>query len=377
MRGLAFLSLLVASGCASDPLDEVARSYVELVRAHASGGAHEPTARSLLDAVARVEPSPRAAHLARQIRALDARTEVRARSFDEESELLYGVVAPRPDPETAEAVRRRLDDLLPGDGDLRTRLLDFQKRFAVPEEKLDAVLGRALLECRSRTREHLALPEDEGVTLEYVRGKPWPSFSTYLGSYRSRVQVNRDYPLPLGKVVEIAAHEAYPGHHVASVLLERDLVRGRGLVEYGVEPEVGPDALVREGLASFASELVFPEDERLAFERDVLFPLAGLDPEEAERYATVERLTHRLDSVTVDIARRYMDGERDRVQSVLSLETEALSLDPWGFLRFVDRYRTYVVTYTVGADRIRERLERAPEPWRAYPALLSVTRDET
>jgi hypothetical protein len=247
----------------------------------------------------------------------------------------------------------------------------------VPDEKLGELLELALDECRRRTRRHLALPEDEAVTLEYVRGKPWPSFSTYLGSYRSAVQINRDYPLPVGKVVEIAAHEGYPGHHVASVLLDRDLVRGRGLAEYGVEPEVGPDALVREGLATVAVELVFPGAERLAFERDILFPLAGIDGEDAERYSQVEQLAARLESVTVDIARRYLDGERDRVQSVLRLEEQALVPDPWGFLRFVDRYRTYVVTYTVGAGRIRERVEKSSDPWRAYSALLSATHDET
>lgn len=377
MRGLALFFLLLTFRCSPDPLDEAARRYASLVRASEPAAAPGETPRAILDELERLAPSPRAAHLERQLLALEARSSEARLSFDEESKLLFGVEAPLPDLDEAVAVRSELDALLPGEGELHARLLQFEKRFVVPDEKLDAVLERSLLECRRRTREHLELPEEEAVTIEYVQGKPWPSFSTYLGSYRSIVQVNREYPVPLGKVLEIAAHEAYPGHHTESVLLDRELVQKRGLVEYGVEPDVGPDALTREGLASIALELVFPEDERLAFSRDVLFPLAGLEPDEAERFQTVERLTKRLEAVTVDAARQYLDGKRDRVQTAIRLENEALVLDPWGFLRFVDRFRTYVVTYSVGASRIRERLGTASDPWQAYSALLLSTNDET
>jgi hypothetical protein len=181
------------------------------------------------------------------------------------------------------------------------------------------------------------------------------------------VQVNRDFPLAVGNLLEIASHEAYPGHHVLNVLRERAFGRERSL-----DSAIGREALLHEGLASYGLELAFPGEERLQFERDVLFPLAGFDPGEAELYTRVEREIRRLAPLRVEGARAYLDGKRDRVQSVLWLEKEALVPAPWAFLRFVDRYRTYVVTYTVGPEQVRRRIESRPsDPWQEYVALLT------
>jgi hypothetical protein len=43
-------------------------------------------------------------------------------------------------------------------------------------------------------------------------------------------------------------------------------------------------ALIAEGVANFGIEVVFPGRDRLAFERDRLFPIAGLDRSKAEAY---------------------------------------------------------------------------------------------
>jgi hypothetical protein len=171
------------------------------------------------------------------------------------------------------------------------------------------------------------------------------------------VQVNRDFPLPASSLLEIAAHEAYPGHHTLAVLRER--FRGRGAGD-----------LLEEGLSSYGIELAFPAEERLRFEKEVLFPLAGVDPKEANRYAAVEREIRRLAPLRVEGARAYLDRKRDRVQSAIWLENEALVPAPWAFLRFVDRYRTYVVTYTMGPDLVRRRVENGGrDPWQEYLSI--------
>jgi hypothetical protein len=186
------------------------------------------------------------------------------------------------------------------------------------------------------------------------------------------VQVNRDFPLAASDLLEIAAHEAYPGHHVLSVLRERSLGRERALVA----PR-GREALLNEGLASYGLDLAFPGEERAKFEREVLYPLAGLDSEEAELYSRVAREVRRLAPLRVAAARSYLDGKRDRVQSVLFLENEALVPAPWAFLQFVDRYRTYVVTYTLGLDEVRRRVEsRSSDPWQEYVAISRESNDE-
>jgi len=298
---------------------------------------------------------------------------LRGATFDEESRLVYGAVAPPVDEGETSRARAELERLLPGQGPLAPRYTAFQKRFLLPSEDLDEALTRALRECRRRALEHLDLPAEEGVRIEYVSGAPWPAFAGYLGGYRSVVQVNREFPLAIGNVLEIASHEAYPGHHVLNVLRERSFGRERAL-----EPAAGREALFHEGLASYGLELAFPGEERLRFEKEVLFPLAGLDPAEAELYSRIEREMRRLAPLRVEGARAYLDGKRDRVQSVLWLENEALVPAPWAFLRFVDRYRTHVIAYTLGPEEVRRRIEgRGSDRWQEYVALVMEGRDET
>ncbi len=281
-------------------------------------------------------------------------------TFDEESRRIYGVVAPPVDEREMSSARAELDRLLAGEGPLAPRYASFHKRFLVAPEKLENALRRALEESRLRTLEHLDLPEEESVRIEYVSGAPWPSFARYDGNHRSVVQVDRDFPLTVSSLLEIATHEAYPGHHTLNVLRRRK-----------------PGALLEEGLASYGLELAFPAKERLAFERHVLFPLAGLDPAEAELHARVEREMRRLAPLRVEGARAYLDGKRDRVQSVLWLEHEALVPAPWAFLRFVDQYRTYVVTYTLGPELVRRRIESGgSDRWQEYLSIWMSFEDE-
>jgi hypothetical protein len=287
-------------------------------------------------------------------------------SFDEESRSLYGVVAPPADEKEVSAARAELDRLLPGKGPLAPRYAAFQKRFLVPKDRLEPALERAIGESRRRTLDHLKLPENERIRIEAVSGAPWPAFTRHLSGFESVIQVNHDFPLAVSNLLEIATHEAYPGHHTLNVL------RGRGVSERAPR-----EAILDESLAGYAVELAFPGDERLSFERDVLFPLVGLDPEGAEVHLRVEREIHRLAPLRVDAARAYLDRQRDRVQSVLFLENVALVPAPWAFLRFVDRYRTYVVAYTAGVDLVRRRIEGSTDRWHEYAAIIRKPDNES
>ena len=114
--------------------------------------------------------------------------------------------------------------------------------------------------------------------------KSWSGYNWYQGNYRSLIQVNTDLPIYIDRAIDLACHEGYPGHHVYNALLEKHLVRDRGWVEFSVYPLFSPQSLIAEGTANYGIEVAFPGDERLAFERDVLFPLAGLDPSRRDEY---------------------------------------------------------------------------------------------
>src|SRR6185503_15285138 len=95
-------------------------------------------------------------------------------------------------------------------------------------------------------------------------------------------------------------------------------------IEYSAEPMFSPQSLRTEGAATYAAELAFPDDSRLAFERDELFPLVGLDPGEADKYVRISRLVDALRGCQLDVARRYLDGDLEFARAAGELEQTAL-----------------------------------------------------
>ena len=77
-------------------------------------------------------------------------------------------------------------------------------------------------------------------------------------------------------------------------LLEKSLVRDKKWTEFSVYPLFSPMSLIAEGSANYGIEMAFTEDERLAFERDVLYPMAGIDPALAGKYLQLRKLTGKL-----------------------------------------------------------------------------------
>ena len=123
--------------------------------------------------------------------------------------------------------------------------------------------------------------------------------------------MNTDLPIYVDRAIDLACHEGYPGHHVYNVLLEKNLVRDRGWVEFSVYPLFSPQSLIAEGTANFGIDVAFPSQERLAFERRTIFPAAGLDPAGAADYYEMLALVDRLSYAGNEAARRYINGEID------------------------------------------------------------------
>ena len=322
-------------------------------------------------------------YLERQLASLVARVEMlqgRRYSFDEESRALYDAVAPTHGEAHFDSILAGLDRALPGSGSLQQRYAAFRQRFVVPRERLDTVFATAIAECRRRTMPHVTLPPDESFRVEYVKDKPWSGYNWYQGGSRSLIQVNTDIPISIDRAVDLACHEGYPGHHVYNALLERALVRERGWQEFTVYPLFSPQSLIAEGTANYGIDIAFPGEERLRFERDVLFPLAGLDPGTAAEWARVRELNAGLSYAGNEAARRYLDGRIDANAAAAWLERYALSTPESARqrVRFFDTYRSYVINYNLGQDLVREYAERhgaSPEArWKAFVDLLASPR---
>ena len=135
------------------------------------------------------------------------------------------------------------------------------------------------------------MPANESFVLEFVTNKPWSGYNWYKGNAQSLIQINTEFPIYIDRAVDLGCHEGYPGHHAYNALLEKKLVKDKGWTEFSVYPLYSPMSLIAEGSANYGIEMAFTEAERLAFERDVLFPMAGLDPKLAKKYADLRKLT--------------------------------------------------------------------------------------
>ena len=100
------------------------------------------------------------------------------------------------------------------------------------------------------------------------------------------------------------------------MLLERMLSRGRGWVEFTVYPLFSPQSFIAEGSANYGIELAFPGTERATFERDVLYPLAGLSNADAEAYAALQQALRQLSGARFTIASDSIDGRITREQAI-------------------------------------------------------------
>lgn len=300
-------------------------------------------------------------------------------SFDAESQALYDAISPAMAESDFDSILAELNQLLPGEGDLNRRLASYHQTFEIPVERLDAVFSAAITEARTRTKKHIALPEHENFKIEYVKDQVWSAYNWYKGNSTSLIQVNTDFPMFISRAIDLASHEGYPGHHVFNLLLEKHLVNQNGWMEYCVYPLYSPMSFLAEGSANYGISVAFPEAERLAFEKTVLFPLAGIDAALADAYYQVQHLLQKLSYAGNMVAQRYLDGQIDRAAAIQLLMKYALSDEKRSTQRigFIEKHRSYVINYNLGQDVVQAYVEKLAggideqKRWQVFTDLLT------
>jgi hypothetical protein len=419
MRAVLFALLVLVGACATRPepavgpsgdsLDAIARDYVALIL---EIGEREPgyvdayygppewaetakanpralpqliqgaaTLTERLDALstrgADSATVQRKAYLLAHVSAASARLRMLSgekMGFADEAEALFGIRPELRPLESYDPLLAEIDTLLPGPGTLTERVTAFKSHYVIPKDRLQAVMDAAIAECRARTVRHITLPAHERFTLSFVGDKPWSGYNYYLGDAASRIEINADLPIYTERAIDLGCHEAYPGHHVYNALLEQTFVRERGWVEMSVYPLFSPMSFVAEGSANYGIDLAFPGDEAAVYERDVLFPLAGLDPATADRKAQLAALTRRLARAEYTIADDWLAGRIERDEAIRRLMKYTLADEARATqrLRFIDTYRSYIINYGLGRDVVQAWVERqGPDRWATMETLLS------
>jgi len=300
-------------------------------------------------------------------------------SFEQESLGLYDAISPEINLTELDLVLSKLAQLLPGEQPLNQRYNEFQSQFIIDTSKLDAVFQAAINEARQRTKQHITLPEKESFTVEYVNNKVWSGYNWYKGNSFSLIQLNTDFPIYIDRAIDLASHEGYPGHHVFNSQMEQHLVNNKGWIEYSVYPLFSPMSLLAEGSANYGIQVVFNAEDRLKFEQEVLFPLAGLDASKANKYYEIQALKEQLSYIDNLVAAQYLDGiiKKDRAIELLMQYSLVSFKKAQQRIGFIEANRAYVINYNLGQDLVHKYVNKLTESgsgevrWQVFAELLA------
>ena len=132
----------------------------------------------------------------------------------------------------------------------------------------------------------------------------------------------------------------------------------------------------------YGIEMAFPGEERIQFEKDVLWPLAGLDTSQVESYYGIQELVRLLAYADNEAARNFLDGTMQRWEALRWLRRYALmsTEEAEQRIQFIEDYRSYVINYNLGQDIVKRYIDRHSggdlsdnsRRWSLFARLLTV-----
>lgn len=331
----------------------------------------------LRHAISDVEDGARRDFLTYQAQALETvarATRGERLPFREHVRLLYDIEPIWTDDDVFTGAHRLLDDVLPGHGTLGKRRAAFRDRLAVPADKVLTIVASVVDELSRRTRRIVDLPDGETVDIALVSDKPWSGYNWYLGNLRSRVELNIDRTVQGIDLLNLVAHEAYPGHHTEQIVKEDRLLRRRGYGETLIALLMSPQAVVAEGIATNALDVVTTDFVRTELLENLVLRPAGIDIDAtmAEQVATAASdLSNVLPNAAIMLHERG-ENERTVLDYVqhwgLYTESEARSR-----LQFAadPEYGRYISNYAVGKQNVARYLDASTARDAAFATLMT------
>ena len=219
-------------------------------------------AQALRARLSEVTDAQRARYLDRQLVALETlagQLDGEQIPYRELVERCFDAAPEATPPEEYARVRAELERLLPGDGDVRERLEAQAAALTVPVDVLPGIVEWLTNELRAAAGQSFFVPAGEDLTISLVKNEPWGAYNWYDGNLRSRIEVNTDLPVRAPRLMDLLAHEGFPGHHLEHATKEARLVREKGRFESSVQLINTPEAYISEGLADTGVRFVAPE----------------------------------------------------------------------------------------------------------------------
>jgi len=261
----------------------------------------------------------------------------------------------------------KLEKAMPGEGSLTDRIDAMKKRAQVPADRIEAVVREAVAECRRRTATHLALPKEE-LTISFPADPLVPGQSNYLGRGKGTMAVSTVVPADVDRLLQLSCHEAYPGHHTNYATLDQTLWRGKGWPEVRAGLGLEPQFPVSDAISEYGVGMVFPLDDRMKFEREVLYPLAGLTMQDESAWRAYISARSSVLGATSTVIRDYLDRKID-AETAKNLSMRYRLMNPRSaeqLIKMVNAFGVDIIASDQGWQAIDEAFRGKPieEQWR-------------
>jgi hypothetical protein len=150
-------------------------------------------------------------------------------------------------------------------------------------------------------------------------------------------------------------------------------------VEISLYPLFSPQSLIAEGSANYGIAVAFPGDEKVAFAKDVLLPLAGLDTAGINLYFKALELKEALNYARNEVGRGLLNNSMTEVQAIQWLKDYCLMNDETAkkSISFIRKNRSYVINYNYGKDLVGQYISAKggdasiEKKWEVFGDLLS------
>lgn len=301
----------------------------------------------------------------------------------ERVERYYGFKPEFPHLEDYDEALGRLDKAMPGAGTLAERIDALKTAARVPADKVEPVFRAAMAECRRRTVANMALPP-ESTEVQFVHDKLVPAENNYLGNGKSITRISLDVPGDVDRMLVMACHEVYPGHHMHFTNLDDAVGPDKGFREGLVELADTPVFPVAEAIAEYGVGLAFPVEDRIAFQRDILYPLAGLTMRDEGAWRALISARPDVLGASATVARDYMAGSVDsatterrliryRLQTPTAAKQTIKMIDAFGSAVIASDFGWFTMDRTMRGKPIAEQWRLLREIQR-QPMLLDDIR---
>jgi hypothetical protein len=291
----------------------------------------------------------------------------------EETQGLYGLTPIWTEESVFEEVHQDLEYLLPGSGPLTERMESFREKTIVPQESLKSIVRNIADDFRHRTVEIIALPEDEALEFSFVQDKPWLAYNWYLGTCLSRIDINIDLPWYAGFLVHVIAHETYPGHHTEHAVKEKELYQEGGYLEHSILLSNAPSAVVSEGIAEIALEIIATPEENAQILQSIL-EQAGLKEVDGLQIYQIRKARRPLTKVDINRV-LLLHGEDASDEEVINYGIRYGLLNEQRsrkWLEFIKDplWRSYATIYALGYELVQDFISRGEDKTERFLRLI-------